>query len=221
MHEDLAREVGVPEREPHENDEARELDVPGLIRRVRRLLNVGQRGLAKLLGVSAALVGHWEAGVRDPGLRIFQRLLHLGGFQISITDAHGAEAIPMGAPDVMRDRGGRQYPAHRDMLPTTDDDDILRISHPRRGEARTIAATFVGAGDPHARGDGLERPEDDPSTYQHLTVRQVRDFRLGEIAIRKALRTRDRVAWCYRRWLRKQEELRRREVREVEPAQLR
>ena len=34
--------------------------VPGLVRRVRRILDVSQRGLAALLGVSQSVVARWD-----------------------------------------------------------------------------------------------------------------------------------------------------------------
>ncbi|WP_191280514.1 helix-turn-helix domain-containing protein, partial [Nocardioides flavus (ex Wang et al. 2016)] len=40
--------------------------VPGLVRRVRRILDVSQRGLAALLGVSQSVVARWETGRTSP-----------------------------------------------------------------------------------------------------------------------------------------------------------
>ena len=40
--------------------------IPGLVRRVRRILDVSQRGLAALLGVSQSVVARWETGRTSP-----------------------------------------------------------------------------------------------------------------------------------------------------------
>lgn len=70
-----------------------DLDVAGLIRRVRRIADLSQRDLARLLGVCPASVGHWETGRRVPDLSAFEALLRLAGLRLLVvTDAPLAEA---------------------------------------------------------------------------------------------------------------------------------
>ena len=44
--------------------------IPGLVRRIRRILDVSQRGLAALLGVSQSVVARWETGRTSPRMSV-------------------------------------------------------------------------------------------------------------------------------------------------------
>jgi HTH-type transcriptional regulator/antitoxin HipB len=88
--------------------------IPGLVRRVRRILDVSQRGLAAILEVSQSVVARWESGRVSPRASVLQRLLGLAGLKAVIHDEDGAEVTPMRG-DGARDRGGRRYPAHVDL----------------------------------------------------------------------------------------------------------
>ncbi len=66
------------------------LDVPGLVRRARRVADLSQRDLALLLGVCQATVAHWETGRRLPGLVDLEDLLRLAGLQLLVVVTQGA-----------------------------------------------------------------------------------------------------------------------------------
>ena len=53
--------------------------IPGLVRRVRRILDVSQRGLAALLEVSQSVVARWETGRVSPRASVLHALLTDGG----------------------------------------------------------------------------------------------------------------------------------------------
>lgn len=97
------------------------LDVPGLIRRVRRRADLSQRDLAAVLGVDQSLVARWETGALAPSLAAFQRVLDLGGFRLAVIDdgAAAAESAPMRA-DGVRDRQRRRFPSHLDVHDRVD-----------------------------------------------------------------------------------------------------
>ncbi len=89
--------------------------VPGLVRRIRRILDVSQRGLAALLDISQSVVARWETGRTSPRTSVLQEMFRLAGLRVSIhADETGKAVEPMRA-DGARDRGGRRYPAHVDL----------------------------------------------------------------------------------------------------------
>lgn len=91
------------------------LQVPGLIRRVRRILDLSQRDLAGLLEVDHSLVARWETGRREPRLAVLEKLLQLAGLRLQVRDGADQEPRVMcGTP--VRDRQGRRYPAHLDVF---------------------------------------------------------------------------------------------------------
>jgi transcriptional regulator with XRE-family HTH domain len=49
--------------------------LPALLKERRAELGLSQSELAKRLGVTQQLVGHWETGERRPGTAVFLRLL--------------------------------------------------------------------------------------------------------------------------------------------------
>lgn len=90
-------------------------EVPGLVRRVRRILDVSQRGLAAVLGVSQSVVARWETGRTSPRASVLQQLLSLAGLRASFhSDESGEEVEPM-REDGCRDRANRRFPAHVDL----------------------------------------------------------------------------------------------------------
>ena len=92
--------------------------VPGLVRRVRRILDVSQRGLAAILDVSQSVVARWETGRTSPRASVVQHLLRLARIRIALHDEDsGTQVEPMRA-DGARNRGGRRYPAHVDLRVT-------------------------------------------------------------------------------------------------------
>ena len=92
--------------------------IPGMVRRVRRILDVSQRGLAALLDVSQSVVARWETGRTSPRMSVVARLLRMARLRMSLHDEDtGEPVVPMRA-DGARTRGGSRYPAHGDLVAT-------------------------------------------------------------------------------------------------------
>ena len=85
--------------------------VGGLIRRVRRRLDVSQRRLADLLGVEASRVARWETGRTSPQVVELEAVLALADLRLVVVDCHDEIVDPM-SEGAVRDRAGRRYPAH-------------------------------------------------------------------------------------------------------------
>ena len=92
--------------------------VPGLVRRVRRVLDVSQRGLAALIGVSQSVVARWETGRTSPRMSAMERLYALAGLGSTVHDLESGEEVEPMRDDGARDRAGRRYPAHCDLTAT-------------------------------------------------------------------------------------------------------
>ncbi|KRF36494.1 hypothetical protein ASG94_03320 [Nocardioides sp. Soil805] len=90
--------------------------VGGLVRRVRRVLDCSQRGLAGRLGVDRSKVARWETGALAMGVADLESVLALAGFRLVVVDSEGAVVGTM-REDAVRDRAGRRYPAHADPRP--------------------------------------------------------------------------------------------------------
>src|SRR5918994_6574144 len=90
-------------------------EVPGLVRRIRRILDVSQRGLAELLEVSQSVVARWETGRTSPRASVVHHLLRLAGLHASFHDDETGEQVEPMRDDGARDRGGRRHPAHVDL----------------------------------------------------------------------------------------------------------
>jgi transcriptional regulator with XRE-family HTH domain len=102
--------------------------VPGLVRRVRRILDVSQRGLAEMLEVSQSVVARWETGRTSPRASVLHHLLGLAGLHARFhQDETGEEVEPM-RDDGCRDRRGRRHPAHVDLT-------AIGWWHPRGAES--------------------------------------------------------------------------------------
>jgi HTH-type transcriptional regulator/antitoxin HipB len=92
--------------------------VPGLVRRIRRILDVSQRGLAELLGVSQSVVARWETGRTSPRVAVLERMLRLARVKVTMSDEEtGEQVLPMRA-DGARKHGGSRFPAHTDLRAT-------------------------------------------------------------------------------------------------------
>ena len=91
-----------------------ELDVPGYVRRVRRLADLSQRELAARLGLSRAQVGRLETGERDVSVSTLTAILRLAGLRLRVVDASGAEVAPVPS-GVLRDHAERHFPSHLDV----------------------------------------------------------------------------------------------------------
>ncbi len=89
--------------------------VPGLVRRIRRILDVSQRGLAAILGISQSQVARWETSRTSPRAAVVVEMLRLAKVRIDLRDREtGALVEPM-RDDGARDRARRRYPAHVDL----------------------------------------------------------------------------------------------------------
>ena len=95
-------------------------DVPGALRRIRRIADMSQRELARAVGVSASTVGHAETGTRDVTVDLLGRAAALAGLRLTLVDRNGEECGPM-RPDTVRDQGDRRFPAHLDTRYGDDD----------------------------------------------------------------------------------------------------
>lgn len=89
--------------------------IPGLLRRIRRTLDVSQRGLAALLGISQSQVARWETRRTSPRADVLLELLRLAKLRVSLHDEETGEAVEPMRDDGARDRGRRRYPAHVDL----------------------------------------------------------------------------------------------------------
>jgi HTH-type transcriptional regulator/antitoxin HipB len=92
--------------------------IPGLVRRIRRILDVSQRGLAAILDVSQSVVARWETGRTSPRADVLHRILELAGLRARFEDAETGEEVEPMRDDGARDRGGRRFPAHVDLTVT-------------------------------------------------------------------------------------------------------
>lgn len=79
------------------------LDVAGLVRRARRVTDLSQRDLARLLGVSQAALAQWETGRRLPGLRQFEAVARLAGLRVVVVVAEPAQEDPVPTPPSLGD----------------------------------------------------------------------------------------------------------------------
>ena len=91
-------------------------DIPGIIRRGRRINDMSQRQLADYADISITTIGAVEAGQFLPSLTKLWHLLDALGFQLTVIDAEGNEVLPYDG-DGKRDRAGRLFPAHLDVRP--------------------------------------------------------------------------------------------------------
>lgn len=173
--------------------------IPGMVRRVRRILDVSQRGLAALLDVSQSVVARWETGRTSPRMSVVEQLLRMARLRMSLHDEDtGGSVVPMRA-DGARTRGGSRYPAHGDLVATG-------WWVPRRLRAMTSTESFRWvdrsrqAGDPAivCRISPLRKqqvrsaygtPDDHPAVHQLVAeVRYLDDCREER---RRAARIRD------------------------------
>lgn len=149
--------------------------IPGLVRRIRRILEVSQRGLAAILDVSQSVVARWETGRTSPRADVLDHMLRLAGLRTTFHDAEtGAEVGPM-RDDGARQHGGNRYPAHGDLsvtgwwVPRALRSTMVEYYAARdRSRARRdpgIRCTI----DPHWRAISREvwgTPDDHPSVWQ-------------------------------------------------------
>ncbi|NYE35061.1 HTH-type transcriptional regulator/antitoxin HipB [Nocardioides cavernae] len=173
--------------------------VPGLVRRIRRILDLSQRGLAELLDVSQSAVARWETGRTSPRVSMMQLLLDLAGLEVTVRDGASGEVVEGMRDDGARDRGGRRYPAHTDLrvtgwwLPRA-----MRTwtsAHALEQEKRSRRAKDPGIGyRTSQRWKDFERtrwgvPDDHPALHQLVAEMEWRD------EVREEWRRMRRGAW--------------------------
>ncbi|MCF6378867.1 helix-turn-helix domain-containing protein [Nocardioides KLBMP 9356] len=153
---------------------------PGLVRRIRRILDVSQRGLAALIGVSQSVVARWETGRTSPRVSVMEELMRLAGLRGTVHDVEtGTQVEPM-RDDGDRDRRGRRYPAHVDLrvmgwyvprgLDCTLDAGRWRIRSRRRLEPAIRYDTSAYQRRRWRMAFGT--PVDHPSRHQHVAEAQ-------------------------------------------------
>src|SRR6185312_15148082 len=91
------------------------LDVPGLVRRARRIADVSQREMASAAQVSPTSIARAESAGRVT-LDVLERVLTVAGLRLVVIDGSG-DAVHGMRPDAVRDRSGRRLPAHLDPFP--------------------------------------------------------------------------------------------------------
>jgi transcriptional regulator with XRE-family HTH domain len=89
--------------------------IPGLVRRVRRILDVSQRGLAAILEVSQSVVARWETGRTSPRVRVLQQMLELAGLTVTVRAEETGEVVTPMRADGARTHAGSRFPAHADL----------------------------------------------------------------------------------------------------------
>ena len=80
--------------------------MPGMIRRIRRILDVSQRGLAALLDVSQSVVARWETGADEPRTSVVERLLRMARLRMAFHDEETGERVGPMRADGARTHGG-------------------------------------------------------------------------------------------------------------------
>jgi transcriptional regulator with XRE-family HTH domain len=96
-----------------------DLDLAGLLRRIRRTADLSQRELAASTGVSKTTIAAVEAGTRDLGVTRLSLMAEVAGFRLVLLDAEGREVSGM-HPDGARDVTRRRLPAHLDTQHTDE-----------------------------------------------------------------------------------------------------
>lgn len=140
----------------------------GLVRRVRRRLDVSQRGLAQILGLEASRVARWETGRTSPSVAELEAVLALADLTLVAVDLQGEIVDPM-SEEAIRDRAGRRYPAHADLRAVgwwTPRDSWLtprELDEDRRSAAAGDPRIFYGLGwlrdlERHFYGVPLDHP---------------------------------------------------------------
>lgn len=160
-------------------------EVPGMVRRVRRILGVSQRGLAALLEVSQSVVARWETGRTSPRADALQRLLTMAHVGTVFHDEESGEVVEPMRDDGARDRALRRFPAHCDLkvrgwwLPRHLRTGTSALAFGRERQSRRERAVAIGYQvSPYRRE--VERsvwgtPVDHPARHQLVAEMEHRD----------------------------------------------
>lgn len=153
-------------------------DLPGTLRRVRRIADLSQRELAARIGVSAQTIGHVETGRRDLMVSVLARVAELAGLRIALVDQAGNEVDPMAA-DTARDGANRRFPAHLDTRYGDEDwwhgEERYAREQPwytfdRLRYTRDYWRGRTGTPDDHL----IPRPDDSPAARRAARIREAR-----------------------------------------------
>ena len=106
-------------RTAREPDRVQSFELPGALRRIRRLADLSQRELAARARLTQSAVAQAESGRRDVPVGALARAAAVAGLRLALLDADGREVSGMSA-DAVRDLGGRLFPAHLDTVHTDD-----------------------------------------------------------------------------------------------------
>jgi HTH-type transcriptional regulator/antitoxin HipB len=89
------------------------VDLPGLVRRIRRLADLSQRELAERVDVSKSAIAAAESGRAGLDVRVLVRAAALARLRLALVDQEGVE-VPGMSGETVRDMGNRHFPAHLD-----------------------------------------------------------------------------------------------------------
>ncbi|WP_168209198.1 helix-turn-helix domain-containing protein [Agromyces intestinalis] len=124
MHERSVRELGSTGdggdlRAGGARRELSDVDVPGMVLRVRRLCDLSQRELGAIVGVDQSQIARIEGGNRRIDVAVLAHIVAVAGLRLALVDADG-EPVATVPRDVVRDNAGRRLPAHLDARPLSD-----------------------------------------------------------------------------------------------------
>ena len=88
-------------------------DLPGALRRIRRLADLSQRELADACAIPQSAVAQAESGRRGLPVAVLVRAAAVAGLRIALLDENDAEVAGMDG-EAVRDMSGRRFPAHLD-----------------------------------------------------------------------------------------------------------
>ncbi|CAN5213291.1 hypothetical protein BH20ACT5_BH20ACT5_12300 [soil metagenome] len=165
----------------------RDLDVSGLLRRLRRLEDLSQRQMAEICGVSQAVIARAESGRRALPHAVLVSALRIRGWRLAVLDHVGAEVTPMPG-NTVRDRAGRRFPVHLD--PRHADQGWWRDDRPQRYGREAPWFTYD-----HRRSRPGYRRRTLGFTADHPVPAPDDDPEVGRRARIAALTSRQREAW--------------------------
>ena len=117
------------------------LDVVGFILRCRRVADMSQRDLARVLGVCASTVARWETGEREPVASMLARIAWVAGLELTLTIPSASSA----SLDELAEASAAEAP---------------RGGDPRDGELKDWGPTAPGRGaGPGASGEWVQKVE--------------------------------------------------------------
>ena len=134
------------------------LDVPGVVRRARRIADVSQREMASAAHVSPTTIARAESDGRVT-LDLLERVLTVAGLRLVVIDGSG-DAVHGMRPDAVRDRSGRRLPAHLDPFPYWGVGRPYRADRPYPRPPGSVSFRRRSVG---MRRDRTGRPDDHPT----------------------------------------------------------